>query len=240
MKIEDLNEAPPGVGKGVLGLNNLKGRGQLNSQVNAAYDLWVRLVPKLAGSGTVNMRDPNTYATYFGTWMARNLRLTTSDPIVTNAISALQRNPLTKGALKTTIKQMIGQQRAKALAVPQQQAPGQAPAASPAQTSAAPSAAPQANQWNATAQPGNPADYGKAIPGGGARNNGPITPVKATSTQPTKGTVSPSATVPDGTQNQVQDVYYTFNNNQWRRNDTGEPASKVIGDLLTKQTLGQL
>lgn len=234
MKIEDLYEAPPGVGRGVLGLNNLKGRSQLGSQVNAAYDLWVRLVPKLAGSGTVNMRDPNTYATYFGTWMARNLRLTTTDPIVRNAIAALQRQPLTKGALKSTIKQMMGQQRAQALAVPQQQAPAQA-AASPAQTSAAPSAsAPAANQWNATATPGGGEEYGKAIPGGGARNTGPMTPVAATSQPATSASVS-SKGPPEGSQSSAGDIYYTVKGGQWRRNDNGEPASSTIAKLLSQQ-----
>lgn len=146
MKIEELFEAPPGVGRGgVLGTGfGNKGRSILNKQVNAAYNLWLTLVPKIAASGTVNMRDPTTYATYFGNWMSRNLKIDPSDPIITNTVNSLRSQELNKAVLKNAIRQMIGQYRARAYE-PMANEPGPTTAAD----TTAPTASQPANQWNA-------------------------------------------------------------------------------------------
>lgn len=236
MKIEELFEAPPGVGRGgVLGTGfGNKGRSILNKQVNAAYKLWLTLVPKIAASGTINMRDPTTYATYFGNWMSRNLKIEPSDPIITNTVNSLRSQELNKAVLKNAIRQMIGQYRARAYEPTANEPEPTTAADTTAPT--APTASQPTNQWNATAQPGNTANYGKAIPGGGARNAGPMAPVTATSAQPnTVSATAPQKGPPEGAQMSAGDVYYTVKGGQWRRNDNGEPASAAIAKLLSQQ-----
>ena len=141
MRIDEILEALPGqVGTGIVGralgkvglggagagAEKILGKVGLGGRAAAAekafiarakqsYKLWVTVVPKLQQGG-IDISNQATYADYFGRWMAPNLRLVVTDPIIKNAIDELKAAPtVNQKYMIKLISKMMGQQRSNAI-----------------------------------------------------------------------------------------------------------------------------
>ena len=119
MRIDEITEALPGevgVVKRFLGKVGLGGREAAAekafiARAKQAYRLWLTQVPKLQQGGLA-INDQKIYADYFGRWMAPNLKLVVTDPIIKNAIDELKVAPeVDQKYMIGLISKMMGQQR---------------------------------------------------------------------------------------------------------------------------------
>jgi len=126
MRIDEILEALPGqvgnIGKalGKVGLGRLAGRAsaadaKFRYKAKQSYKLWLTVVPKLQRGG-IDISNQATYADYFGRWMAPNLRLVVTDPIIKNAIDELKAaSEINPTYMIELISKMMGQQRSNAI-----------------------------------------------------------------------------------------------------------------------------
>ena len=142
MRISEITEALPGqvgiIGKalGKVGLGRLAGRAsaadaKFRYKAKQTYRLWLTVVPKLQRGG-IDISNQATYADYFGRWMAPNLRLVVTDPIIKNAIDELKAaQKVDKKYMIELISKMMGQQRSNAIQTSSETPPPPPPSPSP-------------------------------------------------------------------------------------------------------------
>lgn len=123
MRIDELLEALPGsaevgrvgrfLGKVGLGGQAAAAEKAFTAKANKAYNIWITQVPKLRLGG-IDVNDQQIYAVYFGRWMAPNLKVDVTDPIIKKAVAELRVAPtVDKKFMIALITKMMGQLRAK-------------------------------------------------------------------------------------------------------------------------------
>lgn len=140
MRFDEIAEALPGqvgsirraLAKVGMGGKAAAAEKAMRDQAKKAYDIWMREVPRLQASGSIDMNKPEIYAQYFGKWMSKNLKLPETDPIVQKGVEDLtnQGQKMTARSIQDLIVRMMGQRRAAAYA-PKQAAPAASTATTP-------------------------------------------------------------------------------------------------------------
>ena len=139
MRIDEITEALPGQVGGVKRFFGKFGMGgkaaaaekSFVARAKQTYNVWLTQVPKLQQGG-IAINDQKIYADYFGRWMAPNLKLVVTDPIIKNAIDELKAAPtVDQKYMIGLISKMIGQRRANAIQTASEPTPASAPPGTP-------------------------------------------------------------------------------------------------------------